>query len=71
MEFMPWCLLFLSLLAHVGQVLLLEKTKRNVATRKPDLTAQDLLHDLTRRGAAILKVEVLDPANLLLRSPRL
>jgi hypothetical protein len=40
--------------------------------RKPklDLTAQDLLHDLTRRGGAMLRVEVIDPANLMLRSPR-
>lgn len=37
---------------------------------KPDITAQDLLHDLTTRGAAILRVEVMDPSQLLLRSPR-
>lgn len=35
-----------------------------------ELTAQDLLHDLTRRGQAVLRVEVIDPANILLRSPR-
>lgn len=40
--------------------------------KKPrlDTSALDLLHDLTRRGGAVLKVEVIDPANLLLRSPK-
>ena len=37
---------------------------------RPDTTAADLLHDLTRNGHAILRVEVIDPANLFLRSPR-
>lgn len=37
---------------------------------RPDTTAADLLHDLTRRGQAIIRVEVIDPANLMLRSPR-
>ncbi len=44
------------------------RSKKTV--KKLDLTAQDLLHDLTRRGAAVLKVEVIDAANLMLRSPR-
>ncbi len=40
------------------------------STRKLDISAQDLLHDLTRKGSAILKVDVIDAENLLLRSPR-
>lgn len=35
-----------------------------------ELTAADLLHDLTTKGRAVLKVDVIDMANLLLRSPR-
>jgi len=45
----------------------LRKARR---TPKYDLSAQDLLHDLTRRGVSILRVEVIDPAGLMLRSPR-
>jgi hypothetical protein len=40
------------------------------APKRHDSTAKDLLHDLTRRGNAILRVEVIDPENLILRSPR-
>ncbi len=47
---------------------------RHFNAKKPpprlDESALDLLHDLTRRGAAILKVEVIDPAGLMIRSPR-
>jgi len=45
----------------------LRKTRR---VPKFDVSAQDLLHDLTRRGVSILRVEVIDPAGLMLRSPR-
>ena len=37
---------------------------------QPTLTAEQLLHDLLAGGQAILRVEVIDPTNLLLRSPR-
>ena len=42
------------------------------AKKKPAPTydAQDLLHDLTQRGQAVLRVQVIDAANLMLRSPR-
>lgn len=33
-------------------------------------TAEDLLHDLTRKGISVLRVEVIDPSHLFLRSPR-
>lgn len=49
------------------------KWKRQDAVPLPraaTLDAQQLIHDLTRNGAAIVKIEVVDPANLLLRSPR-
>ena len=35
-----------------------------------DVSASDLLHDLTRRGTSIVKIEVVDVSNLLLRSPK-
>lgn len=39
--------------------------------KKPDLDAADLLHDLTKRGQAVVKIQVIDPSSILLRSPRL
>lgn len=36
----------------------------------PTQTAEDLLHDLTHRGQALIRIEVIDPKNLLLRRPR-
>lgn len=53
-------------------VLLLRERRRIKAAPapQPTLSAEDLLHDLLTRGQAILRVEVIDPANLLLRSPR-
>lgn len=68
MEFISWALLGSSLVGNgvLAFVLLRPRKKK----QKYDLTAQDLLHDLTRRGQAILRVEVIDAANLMLRSPR-
>lgn len=40
------------------------------AVPKYDVSAQDLIHDMTRRGHAIVRMEILDPSALLLRSPR-
>ena len=34
------------------------------------IDAQQLLHDLTRNGAAVVKIEVVDPSGIMLRSPR-
>ncbi len=48
----------------------LSREMRRPKKRGADMTAADMLHDLTRRGQAILKVEVIDQENLLLRSPR-
>lgn len=85
MEFIPWTLFAFSVVAHsftihrylrlkeqaAQMVRLYEETQAKIKEPKLDITAQDLLHDLTRRGGAVLKVEVIDPTNLLLRSPRL
>lgn len=43
------------------------KTKKLKPT--PTLEAEQLLHDLTK-GSAIVKVEVIDPTNLILWNPR-
>ncbi len=59
-------LLFVSLSANA--YLLRRKPKK--LKQSPDITAADLLHDLTKRGQALIKIEVIDAANLLLRSPR-
>jgi len=67
MNVLPWILLGVSLLL-VAVLAYLLRTKK--PPKRLDVTAQDLLHDLTRNGTAVLRVEVIDPANLLLRSPR-
>lgn len=45
----------------------LEKARKAPA---PTLTAEQLLHQMTANGAAILRVECLNPNDLFLRSPR-
>jgi len=67
MDVLPWILLGISLVAVAVLGYLLRARK---PPKKLDVSAQDLLHDLTRRGTSVLRVEVIDPANLLLRSPR-
>lgn len=68
MELMTWGLLGLSFAANI--FLFYRRLRPKKQTPKLDIGAQDLLHDLTARGQAILRVEVIDPANFLLRSPR-
>jgi len=45
-------------------------SKSNKQKAKLDISASDLLHELTVNGSAILKVDVMDRDNLLLRLPR-
>jgi hypothetical protein len=59
----------LSLVGNVALALLYRR-RLKLRVKKADMTAADLLHDLTRRGQAILRVDVLDQENLMLRSPR-
>ncbi len=61
-----------AFLLLVNFALLFLLVKQRKSPRKPQLSlsAEDLLHDLTRSGAAVLRVEVINPANLMLRSPR-
>lgn len=61
------CALIASLVANGVQVRRIKEARKRPA---PTLTAEELLHDLTRRGYAVLKVEVIDADNLFLRSPR-
>ncbi len=63
-------------LSFAGNLLLLWKyqalRQALIAAKKaphPTLDVEQLLHDLTR-GPAVLRVEVVDAKNLLLRSPR-
>jgi len=67
MEYIPWALFAFS---GLGNAIFFVKSRKKNKDPRLDLTAQDLLHDLTRRGVAILKVEVIDPSRLMLRSPR-
>ena len=59
--------LSLSLACNAFQAYIARSLKKKP---RPDTTAADLLHDLTRQGQAVIRVEVIDPANLFLRSPR-
>lgn len=61
-------LLAISAGANVWLALLLRR-KAKAPKPQPTLTAEQLLHDLTA-GQAIVRVEVVDPTNLFLRSPR-
>lgn len=55
-------------LALNGFLIYLAKSLRKKP--RPDLTAQELLHDLTRRGHAVLQVQVIDPEQIFLRRPQ-
>ena len=68
MDALPWGLLGCSVMANIALAIGMRLLKRR---KKLDITAQDLLHDFTRRGASILRVEIIDPSSLMLRSPRL
>ena len=63
---------FLAFSLVCNALLLFFLHRQKKTPRKPQLSmsAEDLLHDLTRRGTAVLKVEVIDPANLYLRRTR-
>jgi hypothetical protein len=63
-------LFILSLVANAAQYFWHRMSAKKPPAPKPDLTAQDLLHDLTKHGQAVLRVEVVDMANILIRSPR-
>lgn len=60
--------LALSIAANALQAYFFSPKRRKKATTLT-MSAEDLLHDLTR-GPAVLRVEVIDAKNLFLRSPR-
>ena len=63
--------LLLALIFSLGaNAVLFGLLRRKAKPPQPTLTAEELLHDLLGRGQAILRVEVIDPTNLILRSPR-
>ncbi len=68
LDILPWYLLSVSVLSNAVLAYFVFRPRKK--SKKYDLSAQDLLHDLTRHGAGILRIEVIDPANLMLRSPR-
>lgn len=49
---------------------LLYRSRKRPPKRLSD-SAEDLLHDLTKRGSAVLRVQVIDPEQIFLRSPKL
>jgi len=62
-------LLLLSAVGNGALATLLYRRKRQKREPTLSLSAEDLLHDLTR-GPAVIRVEVIDAQNLFLRSPR-
>jgi hypothetical protein len=73
MDTMPLiCLGFLaiSLVANLAlAILLYRKSQKPPPITKYDIGAEELLSELLGRGRAVVRVEVIDTANLLLRSP--
>ena len=66
----PWVLLGLSLAANACLYELFRRARDSARkTPVPSLEAGALLPAQTR-GAAVVKIEVIDAKNLLLRSPR-
>lgn len=68
MEFILALVLGLSLVFNLA--LVVAYLRRPKQRKSLDITAEELLHDFTRRGQAILRVEVLNPSDLMLRSPK-
>lgn len=72
MELIPTVLsviLAISILLDLYLYRLLRRARRSPPP-KMTLEAEDLAHDLTTRGFAVVKMTVIDPTNLLLRRPR-
>lgn len=59
-------LLGLALLGYLPLIVLLVKSRKKPVP-KYDATAQELLHDLTRRDGAVLRIDVINPDSILLR----
>lgn len=60
---------YLLIVSNVVAIALFVLEKRKFKKRKPDITAQELLSDILSSGA-VVKIQVIDPSNLILRSPR-
>jgi hypothetical protein len=58
--------LVFSLSGNVFLAISLRRLKEKPKQPVPDLTAQDLIHDLTRRGNATVRIEVVDASKFLL-----
>lgn len=71
MEFIPFIPLLLLAFSLSGNAFLAFQLRQVKKKPRPTTGAEDLLHDLTRRGSAVIRVEVIDPANIFLRSPKL
>ena len=48
---------------------LLFRERRKAKKRRPDISAQEMLFDMMN-GGTVLKIQVIDPSNLIMRSPR-
>ncbi len=62
-------LLIVSFLCNLGLVAFIFLFKKSAKIPQLTVSAEALLHDLTR-GPAVVRIEVIDAKNLLLRRPR-
>ncbi len=61
-------LLCLSALSNIALSYLLWRSKK---LPTPTFDAKALIHDLTRKGSSIIRLECLDPEGLMFRRPQL
>lgn len=70
MEAIPAILSAIFALSAAANVVLLISLRASRKKPRPSITAENLMHDLTR-GQAVIRIEVIDPSAILLRSPKI
>jgi hypothetical protein len=59
--------LAVSVIGNIGALFFVRKPKK---TQRIDVTAQQLLNDLTERGSSLVRIERIAPTDVFLRSPK-
>jgi hypothetical protein len=66
---MDYVITFVSLLLFLsicGNIAFYFHARNSIKKPKPTQDARDLLNDLTKRGAAVVRVELVNPENMFL-----
>lgn len=66
LSYLAIAVLFVS---NLSLGVLLFRERRKAKKRRPDISAQEMLFDMMN-GGTVLKIQVIDPSNLIMRSPR-